>query len=282
MHWLSRLELEDDLQMEIEQWGQGERPLVLVHGFTGSRDDWRERLPELDHHGLTIAIDQRGHGGSTNSGDPAVYVADQLARDLLRALDALEIERCDLLGHSMGGLVVQQMTRLAPERVASLILMDTFARGMSLTPAPVRASLHGLIDSQGMAGLADAMERAGRAGRSPRAPALEACIEEIGDDRYYARIRAKLLAMDPVAFKALGEMMASWPGVGDGLREIGCPATVLVGAQDTPFLEHAAELAEALPYAKHVVIPDAAHSPQLENPDAWLTAIGAHLAHARG
>jgi len=67
----------------------------------------------------------------------------------------------------------------------------------------------------------------------------------------------------------------------DRLGEIGCPTTVVVGAQDAPFRRPAELLADRIAGAQLVVIQDAAHSPQLENPDAWLDAIGAHLDRAR-
>lgn len=56
------------IEMELEDAGSGERAFVLVHGFTGSRDDFREHVPELARLGRTIALDQRGHGGTSNSG----------------------------------------------------------------------------------------------------------------------------------------------------------------------------------------------------------------------
>jgi pimeloyl-ACP methyl ester carboxylesterase len=282
MQAISHLELEGDFRMEVEQWGHGARPLVLVHGYTGSRDDWLAQLPRLEELGLTIALDQRGHGGSSNSGNHDDYALDRLAADLVQAFDALGIDQCDLLGHSMGGIIAQLLARAAPERVASLILMDSFASGMALMPVPLRAAMGGIIDEKGMAGVADAMEAAGRSGKVPRPASMTACIEQMGFDRYYARTRAKLEAMDPAAFTTVGDGMANWPGLGDQLPEISCPTTVIVGEQDTPFREHATRLAEAIPGADHVVLPGAAHSPQLENADAWFTAIEAHLKRARG
>ena len=78
-----------DIEMEYEEHGGGDRPFVLVHGFTGSRDDWKEHLPYLGKRGRTIAVDQRGHGGSTNTGDAATYRIEQLAADLAGFLDAV-------------------------------------------------------------------------------------------------------------------------------------------------------------------------------------------------
>ena len=282
MHALSHLELPSGLRMEIEQWGHGDRPLVLVHGYTGSRDDWLEQLPALSELGLTIALDLRGHGGSSNSGAPSDYTFERLADDLLQAFDALEIERCDLLGHSMGGIVAQLATLRAPERVASLVLMDTIATGMPLLPEAARAATRALVENEGMAKLADSIEGASRSGQTPMAAAAAASIERMGADRHWRRIRAKLLAMDPVAFTTLGDAFETWAGTLERLGEIACPTTVLVGDEDTPFRAPAEALASGITDAELVVIPDAAHSPQLENAAAWLDAVKAHVERARG
>jgi 2-succinyl-6-hydroxy-2,4-cyclohexadiene-1-carboxylate synthase len=281
MHAVSHLELPNGIRIEIEQWGHGDRPLVLVHGYTGSRDDWREQLDALSTHGLTIALDLRGHGGSTNTGDAASYDFPTLAGDLLLVFEALGIERCDLLGHSMGGIVALLATLRAPERVASLILMDTLARPQSLLPDAARAATRKLVEAAGMPALADAMEGAARAGAAPQPDAMRAHIERLGEGAYWRRIRAKLLAMDPVAFNTLGDAFNAWPGVVSRLGEIDCPTTVLVGEQDAPFRAPADELSAGIPGARLEVIAQAAHSPQLENPDAWRAAVFAHLDRAR-
>ena len=94
-----------EIEMEYEEIGNGDHPLVLVHGFTGSRDDWLEQMPALGALGRTLAIDQRGHGGSTNTGNTETYTLETLVADLAGFLDAIGVERCDLLGHSLGGMV---------------------------------------------------------------------------------------------------------------------------------------------------------------------------------
>ncbi|MGH7286868.1 MAG: alpha/beta fold hydrolase, partial [Myxococcota bacterium] len=93
------------IELAYEERGRGTRPLVLVHGFTGFRGDFATQLEALAGHGRVLAPDLRGHGESGRSGDPAHYTLAGLAADLLGFLDALGVERCDLLGHSMGGML---------------------------------------------------------------------------------------------------------------------------------------------------------------------------------
>ncbi len=266
------------IEMELEDAGAGERAFVLVHGFTGSRDDFRERVPELAASRRTIALDQRGHGGTTNSGRAEDYTLDGLVADLAAAFDVLGLARADLLGHSLGGMVALRFTLAHPERVASLVLMDTSARPMPLPiPEPARVTLAKLAREQGVAALLPGMRQRPL---EALAPARRRSIEQMGE-AYWERIGRKLEAMDPVAWEELIRVLGEHEPVAERLGEIRSPTTVLVGAEDTFFLAAADELAQGIPGAVRVTIPDAEHSPQLENPAAWSAAIRAHLARAR-
>jgi pimeloyl-ACP methyl ester carboxylesterase len=267
------------IEMELDEEGTGERAFVLVHGFTGSRDDFREHVPELGRLGRTLLLDQRGHGGTSNTGRHEDYTLDGLVADLAAAFDALGLARADLLGHSLGGMVALRFALAHPERVASLVLMDTSARPMPLPiPEAVRSALSRLVTEQGVHGLLPGMRQ-----RPPEQvpPSMRRSIERMGADVFWERIQRKLEAMDPVAWDALLRVLGDHEPAADRLDEIRCPTLVLVGAEDAPFLAPADELERGIRSAQRVTIPDAAHSPQLENPPAWTAAIRAHLARVR-
>lgn len=279
MREVGRVELED-VEIEWERAGSGERPFVLVHGFTGSRDDWADVLPALAEIGDTLALDQRGHGGSTNPGRPEAYSLPQLVLDLGRFLDAMGIARCDLLGHSLGGMVCLRLTLAHPERVASLVLMDT-------APGPIGGASRPLLElgskiarEQGMAELFTAM-RAQMTGDPERPAASRRAEERMGSERYWERIRAKIEAMDPEAFATLAQQLLDHESVEDRLAEIRCPTTVLVGSEDADFLAASHRFEAEIPGATRVEIPGAAHSPQIESTELWLAAVRDHLASAR-
>jgi len=269
-----------EIDIAWEETGQGPRPLVLVHGYTGSRDDWREQLPRLGALGRTVAVDQRGHGDSTNTGDATSYSFDRLVADFVGTLDALGIERCDLLGHSMGGMVALRVVLEHPERVASLVLMDTAPGPIGLLPRKLREAGIRLVREHGMPALAGIVRRG--SGDPSRPSAAAACAARMGADLFWARIERKLEQMDPEAFVALAELIGDHPSLAHRLGEIDCPTLVMVGEQDVPFLAPADEMEAAIPGAQRLTIPDAAHSAQLENPDAWFDAIRSHLERARG
>lgn len=264
-----------EIEVEYQDWGGGERPFVLVHGFTGSRDDWREVAPVLARTRRVVTPDLRGHGGTTNLGRADAYSFDLLAQDLVGFLDAMGIERGDLLGHSMGGSVAMRAALSAPERVASLVLMDTSAGAFRGTRREVYEMGGRVAREHGMGRL---FELAREMWQESLPPSVVQLQETMGVDVYFARVQQKFEAMDPEAFQTLGLALGEQSGLLERLHDIRCPTLVVVGEEDLPLLDAARELAATLPDATHVVIPNAAHSPQLENRDAWLAALDAHFA----
>lgn len=267
-------------ELTYEDVGRGERPFVLVHGFTGFRDDFRDHLSVLAGLGRTIIYDHRGHGDSSHTGEAASYSFAQLVDDLRALLDALGVTRCDLLGHSMGGMIALRFALDDPQRLASLVLMDTAARAPDHMPRAPLAAAGAIARSDGMATLAGLLR--GRAGDDPSRPEAERRLERELGEAFWERRRRRLTAMDPEAFAALALELVDRPPLTARLREITRPTLVMVGDQDSGFLAPARELAEGIPGARLVTISGAAHSPQLENPSAWIGAVREHLRRVRG
>src|ERR1044071_9392077 len=92
------------IALHIELSGAG-RPLLLLHGFTGSGATWAPHIARLAPHRRTLAVDLIGHGRSEAPPDPERYLMGRCVEDLLALLDTLDIERVDVLGYSMGGRV---------------------------------------------------------------------------------------------------------------------------------------------------------------------------------
>jgi pimeloyl-ACP methyl ester carboxylesterase len=271
-----------DIDLEYESTNSEEEgdTLLLVHGFTGSRDDFREQLPRLASRGRTIALDQRGHGGSSNTGRPESYSFEELVADLAAFIDDLEIDKVDLLGHSMGGMVAMRYALRYPERLRSLILMDTAPGPVQLMPKPLLDGAVKVARSLGMGTLADIM-REGASKRDRGPGSAEASIERMGRDVYFARIKRKLEQMDVEAFDFLGALVGDHESVSSRIGEIRAQTLVIVGEEDALFRPGSDELAKGIPNARLEIIPGAAHSPQLENPDAWFEIVTGHLDRVR-
>jgi pimeloyl-ACP methyl ester carboxylesterase len=105
--------------------GEG-HPVVLVHGLAGDHSAWTPQLPRLADRYRVVAFDNRGAGQSTQRDEPVS--TEDLAGDTLALMDALGIERAHIVGRSMGGAVAQHVALRTPERVASLVLLASFAR----------------------------------------------------------------------------------------------------------------------------------------------------------
>lgn len=119
----------DGAELAYEEHGQG--PCVLfVQGVGLMGRGWSPQTAELSRDHRCIAFDNRGIGASR--GDTRTLSVDVMARDGLALMDALGIERAHLVGHSLGGVIIQAMALQAPERVASLTFMCTFSGGRDL------------------------------------------------------------------------------------------------------------------------------------------------------
>ncbi len=106
--------------LHFQRHGQGE-PLVILHGLFGTLDNWGAQIKTLSEHFDVIAADLRNHGRSPHS-DEMTYRA--MSNDLLELLDHLQLERINLMGHSMGGKAAMQFALDHPERVQRLIVVD--------------------------------------------------------------------------------------------------------------------------------------------------------------
>ena len=133
---------------------------------------------------------------------------------------------------------------------------------------------------QGMAKLAEIL-RARAADDPARGEADRRLEREWGPERFWAWRGARIRATDPVAYQALGLALKRAPDLRARLAQIRCPTLVMVGELDAEFAEASRRLAAASPGARHVVIPNAGHQPQLEAPEAWLAAVAEHLARVR-
>jgi 2-succinyl-6-hydroxy-2,4-cyclohexadiene-1-carboxylate synthase len=269
------------IEIAFEQHGHGDRPLLLVHGFTGFRQDFAGQLAGLAQHGRVLAPDLRGHGESGRTGDPASYGFEQLTADLLGFLDALGIERCDLLGHSMGGMIALRAALAAPGRVASLVLMDTAPGPLGFIDRAQLGLAARVAREAGMAALAQILRARARDDAMRSAPDRRV-EEEWGEERFWAWRTARVAAMDPAAYEALGVALAEQEDLTPRLGEIDCPTAVLVGELDHEFRAPSEALARHIREARLHVLPRAGHQPQHEAPDAWRAAVLEHLARVRG
>jgi pimeloyl-ACP methyl ester carboxylesterase len=264
-----------DVRLSIAEAGAGQRPLLLVHGFTGAKEDftpWLTMLAKAGWH--AVAPDLRGHGSSSKPEAESAYTFELMAADMLGLADALGWDRFVLLGHSMGGMVAQFMACDSPARLAGLILMDTSHRALdNLDPGLVDAAAS-IVRSEGMAALAAIL--AEHAGPLDTAANQRLLADEPGYAEFCDR---KFLAAAPAMYAAMAPAFVTASDRLDSLRELpaGLPVLVIVGEQDEPFRGPSARMAACVGDASLAVISDAGHCPQFENSREWWEALSGFL-----
>jgi pimeloyl-ACP methyl ester carboxylesterase len=266
----------DGVRLAIEEAGEGGRPLLLVHGFTGAKEDFTdflERLAALGWH--AVAPDNRGHGASDKPAGTESYSLDRFAADSLGIADQLwPGQRFVLLGHSMGGMIAQVLAVQHPDRLAGLILMDT-GHGRLSIPADQLEKIDAIVQEVGVAGLADIQARQTEPGPLDSPAHLKLMAERPGYREFNER---KLRAASDDMYRAMIAVITGAEDRLDSLAAIRVPTLVLVGEQDAPFIRASENMAKTIPDAELAVLPDAGHSPQFENEDAWWGAVSGFLA----
>lgn len=101
-------------------------PIILIHGLAGDHSAWLPQVAEWSSHHRVIAFDNRGAGESTQRDEPVS--AQDLARDTLGLMDALDVDQAQVVGRSMGGAIAQHLALMVPDRIRSLVLCASFAR----------------------------------------------------------------------------------------------------------------------------------------------------------
>ena len=240
----------DGLTLGYHDEGDG-APVVLLHGFAADtnlnyvRSGVFDLL--LDEGYRVIALDSRGHGLSEKPHDPAAYGDDAMRRDVQALLDELGIERCVIVGYSMGAAVTLRVAMTDPRPVAVALL----GAGESMA------------DKQGGTERRASMAEAFRADDVEALPARVRAFREMAD-----AIRA-----DRVALGAL--LDAPWPDTATGLDEVVVPVIVICGVDDDE-VGSPDVLAAQLPAAEVVLVPGdhftANSTPQLH--EALIAFLG--------
>src|SRR4051812_42816160 len=136
--------------------GGGAPPLVFVHGFACTHEDWRAQLDYFEGTNEVIACDLRGHGSTP--GRPHECSIEHYGGDVAALVNNLELERFFLIGHSMGCRVVLEAARLVPERTAGIVLVDG-SRNATSDPEGAEANARATVEKMGYAAFAERLFR---------------------------------------------------------------------------------------------------------------------------
>lgn len=242
--------------------GSPDGPVLALPSSLGTTTElWDADVPAWSETFRVLRYDQRGHGGSEVR--PGPYSIEDLGRDFVSLLDELGIERVSFCGLSLGGATAMWLAAHAPERIDGLVLACTSARFGDPGPWLERAAL---VRDSGVEPIADTVIARWFTARF---------AEERRE--VAARFRDLLASTPPEGYAGGCEAVAGWD-FRDRLEEITARTLVVAGAEDpaTP-LDDSRLIADRIPGAKLVVLADAAHLANVEQPDAFSRVVAAHL-----
>jgi pimeloyl-ACP methyl ester carboxylesterase len=265
-----RVRTDDGVELDVETDGSGPG-LLLVHGHGGAKEDFADHIERFAQRHTVVTFDHRGHGSSDQPTDPAAYSLARMRADTWAVADAVGFDRFRVLGHSMGGMVVRRLPLEQPERIEALVLMDT-------SGGPVPDLVPALVEAAAYIGLAEGKDALKALLDSAGALATTADQRVLAERPGYREFQdRKWLDTSVVMWGTLACEIARQPDDLLILREVACPTLVIVGELDLPFVASSYALTDAIPGAHLEVIPEAGHSPQFENTDAWWAALSSFL-----
>ncbi len=267
----------NQVQVHYKALGEGQPAFVLLHGFGASLFSWRETMPSLGALGTAVAFDRPAFGLTERplwwEDGENPYTPEAQVELVVGLIDALQLDRAVLLGNSAGGTVALQTALTYPERVQALVLVSPAVYEGGGAPGWIRPLLN-----------APQMDRIG--------PLLARQISERGDQflesawhdpgRITPDVRAgyrRPLQVDDWD-RALWELTRASRGGGlaDRISQIAMPTLVITGDDDRIVpVESSVRLAQEIPHAELVIIPNCGHVPQEECPGPFLASVQAFM-----
>jgi len=267
--------ISDSVSINFEYFNSFEperKTILMLHGFTGSLNDWQEIHASLNPKFNYIGIDLVGHGKSDSPADVNKYDPQSIVKHINDILINLSIEQVIIFGYSMGGRAALSFAINHPNKIIGLILESTTAGIESEKIRNERIK----IDEE----LADYIE----------SHSIEEFVElwmnkEIfNTQRRFSNEKLKNIRKKKTLNSKIG-LVNSLRGFGTGrmgyfgnkLNQINCPVLLITGELDTKFTKINSALKKKFPNAKHKIIKNAGHNTHLEEPMKFVKAVNEFL-----
>ena len=237
----------DGVELYYEVHGEGP-PMLLTHGYSSSAHMWEGQVEAFSKDYKLIVWDMRGHGRTDYPDDQCAYSEEETVADMAAILDAEGADSAIIGGLSLGGYMSLAFHLKHPERTRALLIIDT-----------------------GPGYKKDEARDGWNATSIKRAEKLEA--EGLPKGGGAETRTAPHRSADGLAKAARGMLAQRDARVIESLPNIKVPSVVVVGADDTPFIAASDYMAAKIPGAQKVVIPAAGHASNIDQPEAFNTAI---------
>lgn len=250
-----------NFRLQSEQSAINGPPLVLIHGLFGSLDNLGVLARGLKDDRHLIELDVRNHGLSAHSQQMDYAL---MAQDVLDTLDAMQVDRFTVIGHSMGGKIAMALTALAPDRVAEIVVID-------MAPVAYTTRHHDDIFAALMA-----VTEAGITTRSEATVLMRQRISEEGVIQFLLKsFHEGVWRFNVPALLACYDNIIGWQPQAPWSHPV-----LFIRGERSPYLADAYRdaIATQFPQARAHVITGAGHWVHAEKPDAVLRAIRRFLA----
>lgn len=256
---------------KLEVAGAG-KPLLLMHGFSGSGETWQDIVAALSPGFRLICLDILGHGDSDKPETASRYRMPAIAADIIDLLDQLHITHANLLGYSMGGRLALYLALRYPERFSSLVL-ESASPGLADETERARRrqqdeALADRIEAHGIRWFVDFWEGL----------PLWASQSQLPSTVLQAQ-RNQRLSNDPrgLANSLRGMGAGAQPDLWQELPTLAIPALLVVGELDHKFRRINQAMTDSASSAELAVISSAGHNTHLENPTAFARVVRSFL-----
>ena len=260
-----------NIALEVEVTGTGE-PVLIIHGFTGSGSAMAPLTELLG--GTRIAPDLIGHGRSESPISLDPYSLKNISLQLSSLMKQLDASPASIIGYSLGGRIALTFALSHPEMVKSLALIGT-SPGISNGQERERRLKHDheLAASISEAGIGKFIDT------WVAMPMWESLRQSLTPEQWHDSITQRT-ANHPLglanSLRASGT--GAMPPLHDILQDLGAPTLLIVGEQDSKFLQIAKEMAPRIPRARIEIIANSGHATHLEQPHATAEAIMQHFS----
>ena len=236
-------------------------PLVMVHGFLGSSIMWEPQIQDLKDNYRIFAPDLPGFGYS-NKVEPCISI-NSMARSILDTIDQKGIGKFHLLGHSMGGMIVQEMTKLAGNKVEKLICYGTGPRGNMPERFETIDQSRERLKTEGLTGTAYRIAKTW-------------FVKEDKADHFDLCLKAGKLTSLKAADASL-EAMKSWNGL-ENLKNIKNKTLIIWGDKDRAYNRNQVDtLNENIIDSNLIIFEGCSHNVHLENPHKFNKTVSDFL-----
>ena len=264
---MSHAPTKDGVSLYYEEAGSG-TPLIFVHEFAGDWRSWEAQMRFFSRYYRVITYSARGFKPSAIPADPAMYSQAHARDDIIAILDHLKIDRAHIAGLSMGGFATLHAGITYPERARSLVIA-----GCGYGAAPAEKDKF----QQECEAAAKAFEAKGAETATQYAIGPTRVQYQNKDPRGWTEFATQLTEHDwqgqantmrGVQMKrpSLWELTAQ-------MKQIKLPALIVTGDEDDPCLEPALLMKRSIPASGLVVLPQAGHTINLEDPEPFNRAL---------